>query len=48
MQHCHLVGRLPHKFHVMLDDQNGVIVRHVLQELGGAKLEFTKVREGPQ
>jgi hypothetical protein len=35
MQHGHLLGGLPHKFHVVLDDQNGVILRHALQELGG-------------
>jgi hypothetical protein len=35
MQDLHLVGGLPHKFHVMLDDQHGVIVRHALQELRG-------------
>ena len=35
MQDRHFVGGLPHKFHVMLDNQHGVILCHALQELSG-------------
>ena len=34
MQHRHLVGGLANEFHVVLNDQNGVVLRHALQEFG--------------
>ena len=35
MEYRYLMGGLPDEFHVVLDHQNGVILRHTLQELGG-------------
>jgi len=34
VQHRHLLGSLPDEFHVVLDHEDGVVLRHVLQELG--------------
>ncbi len=34
MQHRHLLGGLPDEFHIVLDYQDGVILRHALQQLG--------------
>ena len=34
VQHGHLLGGLPDEFHVVLDHEDGMILRHALQELG--------------
>jgi hypothetical protein len=34
MQYRHLVGGLSDEFHVVLDHEDGMILRHALQELG--------------
>jgi hypothetical protein len=34
MQHRHLLGGLSDEFHVVLNDEDGVVLRHALQELG--------------
>ena len=34
VQHRHLLGGLSDEFHVVLNDEDGVILRHALQELG--------------
>jgi hypothetical protein len=41
MQHGHLLSGLPDEFHVVLDHQDGVILRHALEELCRFRTLFT-------